>query len=85
MVEHMLSTIDNPWNPFTHFNEWNAWDQHAGYHTLAFLARVVITSDELPDSDQQLAIEEGMDEIVRENVTGVHIKVTPSHHPRVLN
>jgi hypothetical protein len=75
MVEHMLTTVDNPWNPFTHFDEWYAWDDIHGYHTPSFLARIVRTSDELSDADQSLAIEQAIDEIVEENVLGLYRKI----------
>ena len=72
---HMLTTIDNPFNPWTHFNEWNTWDQQAGYYTLAFQARVARTSPALSDADQDLAIELAIEEIIRENVSGMHKRV----------
>lgn len=71
----MLTTMDNPFSPVTHFDEWYAWDEAAGYHSLSFLARVVNTSDELSEADQSVAIENAIDEIVRENVLGVYIRV----------
>ena len=71
----MLTTVDNPFDPFTQFDEWYAWDEAAGYHTTAFLARVVISSDELSEYDQRLAYEEGVNEIIRENVSGMHARV----------
>jgi hypothetical protein len=71
----MLSTIDNPWNPFTHYDEWFAFDTQKGYHSSAFLARVVHTSHDISEADQDLAIEEAIDEIVRMNVLGIYIKV----------
>lgn len=75
MVEHMLTTVDNPYNPFTEWDEWYAFDVNAGYNTASLLARVVTTSDELSDADQSLAIEQAIDEIVSLNVSGVHRKV----------
>jgi hypothetical protein len=48
----------------------------AGYNTMSFLARVLVTSDELSDHDQNLAIETAIDEIVKENVSGVYKKVS---------
>lgn len=78
MIEHMLTTIDNPYDPFTHFDEWNQWDQSHGYYTTAFLARIVRSSDELSEADQSLAIEQAIDEIVDENVNGVYTKVASS-------
>jgi len=71
----MLTTIDNPFNPFTDFQEWRSFDETAGYHTLSFLARIVRTSDGLSEADQSLAIEEAIDEIVKENVNGMYRKV----------
>lgn len=75
-ADHMLTTVDNPFNPFTQFDEWYAYDSQLGHHTLAFLARVTRTSDELSEADQSLAIEEAIDEIVRENVSGLYRKVS---------
>ena len=72
----MLTTIDNPYDPFTQFNEWYAYDEDRGYHSCAFLARIVITSDELSDADQEDAINSAIDEIVAENVLGLYRNVT---------
>lgn len=72
---HMLTTVDNPFNPRTKFDEWNAWDTQAGYHTLALLGRIVNTSDDLSEPDQELAIDLAIDEIVKENVSGMHKKI----------
>jgi hypothetical protein len=78
MAEHMLTTTDNPFNPVTQFTEWDAWDRAAGHCTLALLGRVVITSDELSDADQAQAVEDAVQEIVRENASGVHRLVLES-------
>lgn len=75
MATHMLTTVDNPFNPFTQFDDWYAYDTAHGYHTIAFLARIVRTSDELSEADQSLAIEQAIDEIVKENVSGMHRKI----------
>lgn len=76
-VVPMLTTIDNPFDPFTQYEEWFVWDEAAGYHSTAFLARVVISSEELSEYDQRLAYEQGIDEIIKENVSGVHRKAFP--------
>lgn len=72
----MLTTTDNPYDPFTQFFEWYNYDETAGYHTSAFLARITRTSDDLSEPDQALAIEEAVDEIIMENVLGIYKKVT---------
>lgn len=76
MASYMLTTVDNPFSPFTQFDEWHQWDITAGYGTLGFLARITITSDDLSESDQRVAVENAIDEIVSENVSGMHIKVS---------
>lgn len=73
--QHMLTTVDNPFDPSTQFDDWYAFDTAKGYYTIAFLARIVRTSDELSEADQSLAIEQAIDEIVNENVSGMHKKV----------
>ena len=76
MVESMLTTIDNPYDPFTDYDNWYAYDNRKGYHTPGLLARIAVVSDELSDVDQHLAIDRAIDEIVKENVSGVHKKVS---------
>lgn len=76
MSLHMLSTIDNPFNPFTHWDDWLAYDHANHYYTSEYLARIVKTSDELSDADQDLALEDAIDEIVQENILGIYVKVT---------
>lgn len=82
--EHMLTTTDNPFNPFTHFDDWLAYDTRVGHHTLAFLARVVKTSDELSEADQALAIEYGINEIVHYNVSGLYRRIRKQDVVRVI-
>ncbi|HEY6021400.1 MAG TPA: hypothetical protein VIY48_16290 [Candidatus Paceibacterota bacterium] len=80
----MLTTTDNPYDPFTQFDEWYAYDTASGYHSSALLARVIRTSDDLSEADQSVAIEDAIDEIVRENVSGVHRKVTSNGEPSLV-
>jgi len=76
--EYMLTTVDNPFSPFTQFDEWLVWDHNAGYDTPALLDRIANQSDEMSEADQAQAIDLAMDEIVRENVSGMHTKVLGS-------
>lgn len=76
MPQHMLTTVDNPYSPFTEFKEWYTFDNAHGYGTLSLLARIVKTSNDMSEADQASAIEHAIDEIVNENVSGMHRKVT---------
>jgi hypothetical protein len=77
-VEYALTTVDNPFDPFTQFNQWYAFDTTQGYHSASLLARVARSSDDLSDADQHSVIQEAIDEIVNENVSGMHRKVSRS-------
>lgn len=76
MQQSMLTTVDNPFDPFDSFDEWRAYDEALGHNTCAFLARVAVVSNELSQADYTLAIEQAIDQIVENNVTGVFRKVT---------
>lgn len=76
MIESMLTTVDNPFDPFEDYDKWHAYDETLGYHTSGFLARVLVMSTELSETEQSEAIEHAIDEIVRENVLGVFKKVS---------
>lgn len=80
-VEYMLTTVDNPFDPFTRFEEWLAYDTKMGYHTASFLDRIAKISNELSLPDQDLAIQEAIDEIVQENVSGMWKKVARGTMP----
>jgi hypothetical protein len=71
-----LTTTDNPFNPFTEWVQWFAWDHAAGYDTPSYLARIVVMSDELPEADEDAAIEDAIDEILEEHPTGPYVRAS---------
>lgn len=70
-----LTTVDNPYNPFTHWDQWYSYDEAKGYHTCGLLARFTITSHEISEIDQDLAIQTAINEIVELNPLGIHRKI----------
>ena len=72
--EYMITTIDNPYDPFTEFESWYAFDEQNGYHTNGLLARLALTSDELSDEENDLAIDHAVDDIF-ELFPGMYRKV----------
>ena len=81
-TKYMLTTVDNPFNPFTEFDEWLQWDTVAGYNTPSLLARIASYSNDLSEPDQELAIQQAIEEIVRENVNGMFRKVSAESFDR---
>lgn len=75
MTLHMLTTVDNPFDPVTQWDEWMNYDEAAGYFTNSYLARIARLSPELSDADEALAIEQAIDEITQENVNGLYRKI----------
>lgn len=73
---HMLTTVDNPYDPFTEYEDWNNYDVRRGYNTASFLARVACSSGELSEADQDFVMEEAIEQIVSENVSGIYRKVS---------
>lgn len=71
----MVTTTDNPYDPFTQFDQWYAFDTIQGYNTCSYLARIAKTSPELSPMDQAIAVEEAVDEIVDMNLLGIYKKL----------
>lgn len=71
----MLTTIDNPYNPFEQWDEWYAMDHQLGHNTCEFLARVADASDSLTPEQVDKLLIDTIDEICRLNVRGIDKKV----------
>ena len=76
-TDYMLTTTDNPWNPYTNYDEWFAFDRAQGYDTPGYLARIVNSSNDLSEADQEQAISDAIDEIVSLNVLGIYMRIFP--------
>lgn len=72
----MLTTFDNPYDPFTQFTKWFLFDVEKGYNSCAYLGRIVRTSDEFSDEEDQLATERAIDDIIRLDFRNIYKKVT---------
>ena len=71
-VQSMLTTTDNPYDPFTQFEMWNRWDEEMGYYTTNYLARVSTASGEMSEEEQREAHEDALQEVVDYNVLGIY-------------
>lgn len=75
----MLSTIDNPFNPFEDFDSWFLFDVEKGYNSCAYLARIARTSNEFTEEEEAEEIERAIDEIIKYDFMNLYIKVTESN------
>ena len=76
MKRFALTTIDNPFDPFTEFDKWNQFDIEKGYYSSAYLARIAKTSDQLSDYENELENERAIDEIIRLDFRKIYKKAT---------
>lgn len=73
----MLSTIDNPFNPFYDFRSWFEFDVEKGYYSCSLLARIAHFEDDFSDEESNIEIERAIDEIIDNDILGVYIKIMP--------
>ena len=70
-----ITTIDNPFDPFTQFDQWFRYDEGKGYHTCGYLGRIAKTSDQLTDEENNEEVERAIDEIIKYDFTNLYKKV----------
>lgn len=71
----MLTTIDNPYNPFDNFKAWYLFDVQKGYNCSTYLARIARISDEMTEKENEEEIERAIDEIIEYDFMNVYIKI----------
>lgn len=71
----MLTTTDNPFDPFDQFDSWLSFDIEKGYYSCSYLARIASISEEMSQKEQDEEIERAIDEIVMLNPLGIYKKV----------
>ena len=72
----MLTTIDNPFDPFTQFEQWFLFDVEKGYNSCSYLARIAKTSDQFTEDENDKEIERAIDEIIKYDFMNIYKKVT---------
>ena len=70
-----ITTIDNPYDPFTQYSDWLMFDITHGYNTNSYLARVALTSDQFSDEENNEEVERAIDEIIKNDFIGIYKKV----------
>ena len=73
--ECRLTTIDNPFDPFTQFDDWFLFDTEKGYNSCSRLDRIIKITDEMSDPEVNEEIERAIDEIIRYDFLNIYKKV----------
>ena len=71
----MLTTVDNPFDPFEQFTSWFMFDEEKGYHICSYLGRIARTSDQLSEEENELENERAIDEILKYDFRNIYKKV----------
>ena len=74
--ECMLTTFDNPFDPFEDFTSWFLYDVEKGYNTCSYIARIVNEDDSAPEKETKEEIERAIDEIIKYDFMNIYKKVT---------
>ena len=72
----MLTTIDNPYNPFEQFDLWLLFDKEKGYNTCEYLARIVNLTNDMSEKEIDVATDRAIDDIIVNDPFGIYKKVT---------
>ena len=71
----MLTTFDNPFDPFEDFTSWFLFDVEKGYNTCAYLSRIANTDDTMTEKEVNEEIERAIDEIIQYDFMNIYKKV----------
>lgn len=71
----MLTTFDNPFDPFEQFTSWFLFDIEKGYNTCGYLARIAQLSDDMSQPEQDREVERAIDEIIKYDFMNIYKKV----------
>lgn len=75
MAKVALTTFDNPFDPFEQFDSWFLFDVEKGHNSCSLLGRLVRTSDQLSEEENDAEEERVIDEIIKHDVENKYKKV----------
>lgn len=71
----MLTTFDNPFDPFEQFTSWFLFDVEKGYNTCGKLARIAKLSDGLSEREVEKEVNRAIDEIITYDFLNIYKRV----------
>ena len=70
----MLTTFDNPFDPFEQFTSWLLFDNEKGYNSSGKLMRIAQISDDMSEAEIDEEIERAIDVIIVNDFTNTYKK-----------
>lgn len=79
--QFMLTTIDNPFNPFEQFKEWFLFDKEKGYDSAERVDRIAKFTDDMTEIEINQETERAIDEIIQYDFLNIYKKVSKDLDP----
>lgn len=81
-TEYRLTTIDNPYSPFTQLTQWFTFDVEKGYNTCGLIARIADLGPDSTDEEISTRTKEAIDEIVKYDYRNIYKRVTKQQYTK---
>lgn len=75
MIDVMITTFDNPYDPFEEFNSWFAFDVEKGYYSCSKIARIAQLTEDMSEIEIQAEKERAIDALIKNDFLNVFRKV----------
>ena len=72
----MLTTVDNPFDPFEQFDSWFMFDCEKGYNSYGKLMRLAEISEDMSSVEYNNAIENAIDRLIEIDFLDIFKKIT---------
>ena len=82
-TDSMLTTFDNPFDPFDDFTSWWLFDIEKGYNTCSLLARICKDSEDFSTIEENEDRERAINDIVDNDFLNIYKKVTRNNEIEV--
>ena len=74
-TEVMLTTFDNPFDPFEQFTPWRLFDLEKGYNTCEHLARIAQLTEGMTQQEENAEVERAIDIILENDFLNIYKKI----------
>ena len=82
---YMLTTLDNPFDPFTDFTAWHMFDCEKGHNTSSRIARIAQIDSEMSQVEIEAERNRAMDLIMKYDFEDKYIKVEEKQNATATN
>ena len=72
----MLTTIDNPFDPFENFREWFLFDISKGYNCCGKVERIARRREDATEKEDLLETERAIDVIIKNHFLNIYKKIS---------